>query len=300
MPRSVLTSIFVLLFALQQASDPTGRFNRAVAMQQEGRFAEAADEYRAVLKSRPDYMEAHANLGVVLARMGRYEEAVTAYESALRLAPQVMPIMLNLGIAYYRAGQFARAIEVFESYLRQRPETVQARQLYGLSLAALGRDEEAIDQIERTLAAAPPDAATLYALGLSQLRAAKPGFRVTLERLAAFPQGLPALHLLQGQAFFRDREFEQALDELKEAEKLNPDLPRLYYVLGSTSLQLGRNKEAIAAFENALRRVPEDAAALYQLAYALESDGDLTAARERVGQSLRLAPDSPESNALAG
>ncbi|MFN0086533.1 MAG: tetratricopeptide repeat protein, partial [Blastocatellia bacterium] len=42
------------------------------------------------------------------------------------------------------------------------------------------------------------------------------------------------------------------------------------------------------------------AAALYQLAYALESDGDLTAARERVGQSLRLAPDSPESNALAG
>ncbi|MDX2031569.1 MAG: tetratricopeptide repeat protein [Blastocatellia bacterium] len=300
MQQSVLTLFFVILFAAAQASDAEARFNRAIALQQEGKLAEAADEYRAALKIRPAYLEAHANLGVVLARLGRYEEAVASYESALKLAPQLLPILLNLGIAHYRAGQFPKAIDVFERYLQKKPETVQARQLHGLSLAAMGRDEEAIAQIEQTLAAAPPDAAVLYALGLSQLRAAKPGFRATLERLASFPQGLPALHMLQGQAFFRDREFEQALEELKEAEKLNPDLPRLHYVLGSTCLQLGRNKEAIAAFEIALRRAPEDAPTLYQLAYALEADGNLEAARGRVDESLRLAPDSPESNALAG
>ena len=242
MSQIILTFIIVALVAFQQAQDATVKFNRAVELQQQGKLDEAAAEYRAALAIKPDYLEAQANLGVVLARLGRYDEAVAAYESALKLAPHSAPILLNLGIAYYRAGKFDQAVAAFQRLLEQKPDVTQARQLYGLSLSALGRDEEAVKQLEQTLDAAPPDAAVLYSLGLAYLRLGKPGFRATLERLAAFPEGRPALHLLQGQAFLRDQEFEKALEELQSAAKLNPDLPRLHFSTGLAHHQLGHNK----------------------------------------------------------
>jgi tetratricopeptide (TPR) repeat protein len=286
--------------ATTQLEDVTAQFKRAVALQQQGQFDEAAATYRALLQRKPDYVEAQANLGVVLARLGKYDEAIQAYEAAYKLAPQLTPILLNLGIAYYRAGQFAKAVEVFPQFLAQQPNALQARQLYGLSLAALGQDEEALKQLNQTLDAAPPDPAVLYTMGLAYLRTGKPGFRATLERLAAFPAGLPALHLLQGQAFLRDQEFEQALAELKEAEKLNPELPRLYYALGLAHQQLGQNKEAIVAFENEVRRSPQDSSVMYYLALALEAEGNVTGAEQRVRAALSLDAQNADANALLG
>jgi tetratricopeptide (TPR) repeat protein len=298
--QTLLTCILAALVAFQQAQDATAKFNRAVELQRQNKLDEAAAEYRSALAARPDYLEAQANLGVVLARLGRYDEAVAAYESALKIAPQSAPILLNLGIAHYRAGKFDQAIAAFQRLLEQRPEVAQARQLYGLSLSALGRDEEAVKQLEQTLDAVQPDAAVLYSLGLAYLRLGKPGFRATLERLATFPEGRPALHLLQGQAFLRDQEFEKALEELQSAAKLNLDLPRLHFSTGLAHHQLGHNKEAVAAFEEEAKRSPRDFTTMYYLADALEKDGGVDSARERVEVALKLDPQSPEANGLLG
>jgi tetratricopeptide (TPR) repeat protein len=298
--QTILTFIIAASVIFQQAQDATVKFNRAVELQQQGKFEEAAAEYRAALAIKPDYVDAQANLGVVLARLGKYDESVAAYESALKLAPQLTPILLNLGIAHYRAGKFDQAGAAFKRLLEQRPDVTQARQLYGLSLVALGRDEEAVNQLEQTIDAAPPDAAVLYSLGLAYLRLGKAGFRATLERLAAFPEGRPALHLLQGQAFLRDQEFEKALEELQSAAKLNTDLPRLHFSTGLAHYQLGHNKEAVTAFEEEAKRSPQDYATIYYLAAALEKDGNADSARERVAAALKLDPQSPEANGLLG
>lgn len=301
MMHLVLTFLLAFTFLQQHpADDVAAQFQRAVSLQQQGKLAEAADEYRALLKRKPDYIEAQANLGVVLARLGQYEESVAAYSAALKLAPQMTPILFNLGIAHYRAGQFAKAIESFEKLLEQKPDLLQARQLYGLSLSALGRDEEALRQLEPTLDAAQPDPAVLYAAGLAYLRLGKSGLRATLERLAAFPAGLPALHLLQGQAFLRDRDYDHSLEELQAAAKLNADLPRLYFSLGLANFMLGKHKEAIAAFETEARRNPLDTPSLYYLAEAYEKDGNLIEARRWVEAALRLDAQLPEANGLLG
>ena len=296
----LLAFVITLSSAAEQAQDLSAQFNRAVQLQQQGKLIEAAEEYRALLKIKSDYVEAHANLGVVLSQLGRYDEAIVAYESALKLAPQLTPILLNLGIAHYRAGQFNKAIPVFQRFLEQKPDAMQARQLYGLSLFALGHDEEAVKQLEPTLDAAPPDAAVLYSLGLAYLHLGKAGFRATLERLTAFPAGRPALHLLQGLAFLRDQEFEQALEELQAAAELNPNLPRLYFSIGLAHFKLGHYKAAIEAFETEANRSPQDFATLYYLAAALESDDNLVAARQRVDAAIKLDPQSPEANGLLG
>lgn len=286
--------------APKQALDPATQFQTAVALQQQGKFPEAVAAYRALLKQKPAYAEAQANLGVVLARLGQYAEAVRAYQAAYKLAPHLTPILLNLGIAHYRAGQYAEACTVLPQFLAKQPNSLQARQLYGLVLAALGREEEALAQLEPTLDAMPPDVVVLYTAGLAYLRLGRAGFRATLERLAAFPAGEPALHLLQGHAFLRDQEFEQALEELQAAEKLNPELPRLYYALGTAHSQLAQHREAAAAFANQLRRTPEDATTMFALAASLEATGDLNAAQQHVTNALKLDPQAAAANGLLG
>ncbi|HVF27473.1 MAG TPA: tetratricopeptide repeat protein [Pyrinomonadaceae bacterium] len=298
----VLLLTLVLFFspAVQQSTDITMRFNRAVEFQREGQLKPAADEYRAVLKIAPDYAEAHANLGVVLAQLGRYEESVSAYESALRLAPHLTPIHLNLGIAHYRADQFERAADSFRSFLTSTPDHIQARQLLGLSLFELGRDTEAIPILEQTVNKSPDDAAILYALGLAYMRQRYAGVDEIIERLAKAPNGHPAARLLRGQFYLGRFEYERALTELEAAAKLNPELPRLQYSLGLAYYSTHRNKEAVAAFEAELRRRPRDFSTLYYLAFIHEAQDNLDDARRRLDAALRLEPQSPEGNVLLG
>ena len=64
MSQLVLTFLFIFAALPQQpAEDVAAQFQRAVTLQQEGKLTEAADEYRALLKRKPDYVEAQANLG---------------------------------------------------------------------------------------------------------------------------------------------------------------------------------------------------------------------------------------------
>ena len=295
-----LNLVVLLLVTFLQEGGATARFNQAVAFQQRGELAAAVEEYRAAIRQRPGYVEAHANLAVVLVRLGKPEEAVLAYEAALGLAPELTPVRLNLGILHYRLGRFEPAIAVFEQVLQAQPGSIQARQLCGLALSALGRDEEAIARLAATIDIAPPDPAVLYALGLGYLRLGRAGFRAVLDRLATTPAGRPALHLLQGQAFLRDQSYELALEELQSAAKISNDLPRLHFSLGVAHSFLGQNREAIAALEIAIARYPLDTAAHYYLAEAYTKDGNFAAARRRVEESLRLEPKSAESTGLLG
>lgn len=302
--RSTMVPFLLLVLLLgdsaiaQQVPDPSTQFNHAVQLQQQGKLAEAATEYRALLKVKPDYAEAQANLGVVLAQLGKYDEAISAYESAFKLAPQLTPVLLNLGIAHYRAGQYSKAADVLRSFLERRPDSLQARQLYGLSLVEIGQDNGAIIQLELTLQDAPRDVAVLYSLGLAYLHQRRPETRSMIERLAAFPAGQAASHLLNGQAFIASGDFERAIAEFEAAEKLDGSLPRLQYSRGLAYQQLGRNKEALTAFENELRLRPDDFLTLYYVAYLNEADGNLAEAERNLSAAMKLVADSPDANAL--
>jgi len=299
MLRSLLLAfIFASSPVPQQPPDPAAQFGRAVALQQQGKLEEAAAEYRALLKTKPDYAEAHANLGVVLARLNRYDEAATAYETALRLNPKLTPILLNLGILYHRTGQYEKAVTNLEKFLASSPNHTQARQLLGIALVELGRDEEAIAQLEPIFAAGTEDSATLYSLGLAYVRLDRARQQDVIDRLASAPGGLAVSRLLRGQALLKRLEFEKAVAELLEAQKLNPDLPRVSYSLGLCYVKMGRNKDAIAAFESEARRNPRDFATLYYLASVQEAEGNLDAARKNLEAAIQLSPQSTEANAL--
>jgi tetratricopeptide (TPR) repeat protein len=307
MIEQILQTTLILLLSLPQAQQGQAQpsaaevaFNRAVGLQHEGRWPEAADAWRKFLELEPSHAGAHANLGAVLSRLGRYDEAVKSYDDALRLNPRLTEALFNLGVAHYRAGQFAKATEALSRYLADRPESWQARQMLGLALIELGRDEEAAPLLEAALESNPQDASLLFGLGLAYLRLKRPEVKTMIERLAATSSGEPFAHLLKGQNYLADSDFQHAVESLEAAAKFSDDLPRLQFSLGVAYLRAGRNQEALRAFEHELKRMPRDYWTLYYLAFLHDAEGQLDAARERAQLALAIQPRSAEAGALLG
>jgi len=114
--RSLATGALVLLFASAFASALQAQTtSEAVALEQRGELAKAAQAWRAVVAHNPNDAAAFASLGVVLSKLQKYAEAASAYRKALALNPKLPGIELNLGLAEFKQGDFAAAVPAFRA-----------------------------------------------------------------------------------------------------------------------------------------------------------------------------------------
>ena len=66
-----------------------------------GRLNDAIAQYEKALRLKPDYAEAHNNLGHAWSQMpGRLNDAIAQYEAALRIKPDYAEAHYNLGVAW--------------------------------------------------------------------------------------------------------------------------------------------------------------------------------------------------------
>ena len=98
----------------------------------DGRAPDAIAHFEEALRIKPDYAEAHNNLGVVLTQFpDRISEAIGHFEAALRIDPNYVDAHYNLGAALANLpGRMPQAIAEFETVLRLRPDP-EVRELVG-------------------------------------------------------------------------------------------------------------------------------------------------------------------------
>ncbi len=76
---------------------------RAARLVGEGRFAEAIDALKGIVKAHPELGAVHYGIGQLLARTGRLDEAAAAFERAEQTWPDSLPVPLALGDVAARA-----------------------------------------------------------------------------------------------------------------------------------------------------------------------------------------------------
>jgi tetratricopeptide (TPR) repeat protein len=86
----------------QDPKDARLRFELGSAYAVSGKLALAEQAYREVVRLRPDFADAHHNLGVVLRGHGKFDEAVRELMEALRLSPNDPDTQRNLELARQR------------------------------------------------------------------------------------------------------------------------------------------------------------------------------------------------------
>ena len=78
------------------------------------------------MQIRPDYAEAHNNLGNVLQKQNKLDEAVVNFQQALQLKPDYVEAYGNLGHALFIHGKLDKAVAHFRRALQIQPDCAKA------------------------------------------------------------------------------------------------------------------------------------------------------------------------------
>ncbi len=120
-----------------------------------GRLDDAAKSYREAIRLKPDYTDAHNNLGNVMQALGRLDEAMAEYRMAIAADPNCAGAHNNLGIVLAARGRLDEAKEEYRKALEIQPDFFLAYRNLGNVLFAQGRLDEAMRQYRKVLEIKP-------------------------------------------------------------------------------------------------------------------------------------------------
>ena len=116
-----------------------------------GRFAEAAEEYRRVLAARPESVEARVNLAAALVQTGDLPAAVASLREALQRDSANATAHFNLGTLLALQGPSEEARQHLAAAVAALPNDAEARRSLARVLRDSGRLEEALAEYARSL-----------------------------------------------------------------------------------------------------------------------------------------------------
>lgn len=199
---------------------------------QRRRVRDAMAELMDSMKSRPDDMASHYNLGNFHMARGQMPEAVTEFETATRLQPEALPPYVNAALAYNALGQNDKAEASLRCALRLDPTNAPAHLNLGMLLAEMGKMSEAEQAFRAAFKANPQSAQAAYNLGV----------------------------------LLANDHPEEALDWCRRAAALGPDNPQYGYTYAFYLHRAGRLDQALQAIRSVRERFPahEDSAKFEQ------------------------------------
>ena len=100
-------------------------------MKDQGKLDEAIVCYRRALELKPDYAEAHNNLGAPCEEQGKLDDAVACYRRALELKPDYAEAHNNLGNALKDQGKLDEAVACYRRALELKPDFAEAHSNLG-------------------------------------------------------------------------------------------------------------------------------------------------------------------------
>jgi type IV pilus biogenesis/stability protein PilW len=138
-----------------------------------GRLPEAEADYRHALQIRPNYPEAHNNLGQLLAKSGRQAEALAEFDKAIDINLYMEPWVArcNKGQTLYQLGRKEEGLAELRTCLRIAPKYCQGRRELGRILVSEGKSKEGIAELETYAKNCPKTADAQLQLGLARLKA---------------------------------------------------------------------------------------------------------------------------------
>jgi protein O-GlcNAc transferase len=274
-----------------------------------GRYEEGLELARAALREHPEAPLLHHALGVMLGSTGDHRAAIREFEAELARDPDHFDSLRGLATATTQLGEIEASLPYLERCLEPAPGDAEISYPLGRNLAALGRFEAAEPHLLRAAetrqgTAAEVELGKLYRQLGDDERAAL-AFRRALDR---DPYDLAALSNL-GQTLQRLGRGQEGEALLRAYERVAPQIERLrqyeqasrlptanaanFVLLARLYRDLGRDADAIAAYERALQLVPEAPGVVAELAAVELRTGDLERAEKWVELDQVLAPETP-------
>lgn len=264
-----------------------------------GQPDEAATAYQRAIALKPDFAQAHYNLALALSGLGRLDEAAASCARGIALKPDFAEAHNNLGNLLRAQGRLDEAAESCRRAIALKPEFVQAHYSLALALSSLGRLDEAVASYQCAIALKPDFAEAHYSLalafsGLGRLDDAAAACR----RSIALKPDLAEAHFSLGNVLRVQDEAEACY---RRAIALKPDLAEAHNNLGNSLLRQGRIVEAAVCLRRAAELETGRAEIWFSLGRVLEILGELEPARAAMLRAAELDPRAEEAiHSIAG
>jgi len=264
---------------------------------------------------RPGNPVTYTVRGVGLADDGRDAEAAEEFSRALRLDENSLPARIGLTRALNnlsRREEARRETDLILQQCKQPPagdsksetrnpnqvatEEAEAHIAAAVTLGLDGRHEEAAQHLRQALVQEPdhPMAYEQLAACLAKLGRQREVRETCEEGLRVDPFNANLHHTL-AVACAETGDLTNALTETDFALRLKPRWPAAQRLLAVTLASVGRLDEAGQQFQQAIELKPDDASLHHQFAMILGMQGNAAAAVEQYHQVLALEPDNVEA-----
>lgn len=304
------------------------------------REAEAIQAAKAAIRLRPNFPEAHYNLGNSYLNTERYDEAIVSFKEAIRLKPRYGKAYRLLGITYYQQKRYEEAIATYKLGIKTVPEFAPTYETLSSLLFELKRHDESFEVLRQAARLRPTDHEPLQELGrkLIELRRFEEAIPVLKEavRLNYHPKVDKYPHVFLAEAYISLRRYDEAIAVLKDIIQIGPtvsvsteydrlafaynqseryaeaieaaqqsikmhnDVASPYNSLAYAYNQLGRYEEAITAAKRALALNPKFGNPHSHIAFAYLKTGKTQEALVEANQALQLAPRYPRAHYTLG
>jgi Flp pilus assembly protein TadD len=271
-----------------------------------GHLAEARIEIETALHDQPENAEANLELGLLLGQLGDVSGASEAFRKAVREKPDWPEAHYNLGLIMvadpHSKRDWPSAMAEFREALRLRPSYAEAHHLLGAGLAEAGQREAAITEFRAALAANPNSPEAHLDLGKAletggDHSAAEHEYRDAIRLRPGYADAEFALGKLLLNGDGKAAGALEAIEHFRHALRTNPDNAAAQYALAKALQLEGRPDEAAIDFREAaaLTKRQEDAVRCTRLSNeGLDAAhrGDREAAIRSLREAVDLRPDA--------
>jgi tetratricopeptide (TPR) repeat protein len=316
--------------AAQAKKSPDPNRQAALALQQEGKNAEAEEAWRAYLKAHPSDPEPYAQLAVLEARQEHYKEAVPLYRKALLMNPNVPGLRLNLGLALFKSEDLKSALAEFEKCLKaapaNAPEVERLNVLIGMSHYGLAQYAEAVPFLKEaaskdmqnlplrlalahsclwskqyqcvmdvykeilTLDAESAEADMIAGEALDEMKDNEGSTRMFRAAVKANPTE-PNVHFGLGYLLWTQKIYPEAATEFQAELANDPNHVQAMEYLGDSYIQLNKPEQARPLLEKAVELDPSQELARLDLGILLSDAGENEKALRELEIAEKLKPD---------
>ncbi|HWN08661.1 MAG TPA: tetratricopeptide repeat protein [Pyrinomonadaceae bacterium] len=246
----------------------------------------------------PDNAGARQMLGKTYFMLGDLGRSIHELETAAKLAPDDIDVAYTLGIAYLRNRQPAAAQQLYYSLIRRFGEKPQLHVIIGRAYRQSGLLLEAAEEFKKAIALDSRFPRAHYYLGItylldegqSKISEALEQFKI---EVAANPDEFFANYYL-GVVYNFQRQWDLAVTSLQKASTIQPHNPDPYFQLGQAYQELNNHQQAIEVLRKAIALNPDLAhnksqvtTAHHRLAQSLLKTGQTEAGQ----RELQIAAD---------
>lgn len=312
------------------------RFNLARALIAKGELDAAKVQLQEAIKARPDYMLARLALAQVLIAKQDYSTAVLTVNQALQFDPNNVAARLLKTAAQLSMKEYRSARTDLEDMLDRNPTLPDAQ----FQLGRLNLEEKKFDEAERIFRnfykTSPTDPRSLPALveTLAMQGSYEPALKLVREEIAKAPDRLDLrlilastaakankldiaeeeyrgllnknpksadLHLRLGQVIQARGDLDGALLSYEKARELVPNAVQPYILKAFIYEKKGKAYEALPIYEEIMKRDPENAVALNNVAFIMAENGnDLDRALNLATKARQKMPNNPDVSDTLG